>query len=672
MPRAAITLLFFLLSASVAAGGPLTDKGTQPGLTYPMNTPGDCAGCHGQYDGVNNLEPWDTWAGSLMAQAGRDPIFWAALDVANNDLPGVGDFCLRCHAPTGWLDGRSEPPGGSPDGCGLEGKLDETNKDFDGLTCHFCHRMMVNPSPPAGEDPVYFENGQFWIDDTDCAGAGEPCRRGPYDYPADGASPPPHAWAFSQYLEDSDICGNCHNVTNPVKTLIQNGVDTGIPYPIERTFMEWQQSDFSNQASPEFKTCQNCHMPDSAADPAFVCSDMQNNHTGDLPIHQLAGGNSWIPEVLRQEYPNLNLDLELAATRDWALDMLQNQSATVAVITPADVTEGGDLVAQVQVTNLTGHKLPTGYPEGRRLWLNVQARDGLNNLIWESGLYDMSTGILTQDPQIKVYEAKPGIYNNNGTGECDCEDGAGNPMFHFVLNDCYELDNRIPPLGFTGMSDPETQPVNYSYPETSPGSGILVNYDTTGYSVPVPVGTVSPLTISATLYYQTISKEYVEFLETEAITNGFPNDCIERSSGFPTKTRAGLLKDMWLAYGKSAPVDMGTDAAAVSVTSVSGVGIDDGNLSLYLHQNSPNPIEPTGLGTRIAFRLPHDQQVRIDVFDLRGRHVRTLFDGRETAGAHSIFWDGRDGNGRIVSSGVYAYTLKTNSEVLRRRMVVVR
>ena len=42
----------------------------------------------------------------MMAQAGRDPLFWAALDVANNDVPGIGDFCLRCHSPAGWLDGR--------------------------------------------------------------------------------------------------------------------------------------------------------------------------------------------------------------------------------------------------------------------------------------------------------------------------------------------------------------------------------------------------------------------------------------------------------------------------------------------------------------------------------------------------------------------------------------
>ena len=42
----------------------------------------------------------------MMANAMRDPLFWAAVDVANKDYPGAGDFCLRCHTPPGWMGGR--------------------------------------------------------------------------------------------------------------------------------------------------------------------------------------------------------------------------------------------------------------------------------------------------------------------------------------------------------------------------------------------------------------------------------------------------------------------------------------------------------------------------------------------------------------------------------------
>lgn len=107
-----------------------------------------------------------------MAQARRDPLFWAALDVANNDIPGVGDCCLRWHVTKACLEDRISNT--SPDGCSMQGKLDELGKDFDGAECHLCHRMMENPSPPSGELYVYNENAQFWLDDTDCGGHPDP------------------------------------------------------------------------------------------------------------------------------------------------------------------------------------------------------------------------------------------------------------------------------------------------------------------------------------------------------------------------------------------------------------------------------------------------------------------------------------------------------------------
>ena len=142
-----------------------TSNGTQPPLYFQLNPPGLCASCHGDYDNGHNVRPVTTWKGSMMANAGRDPLFWAALDVANNDLPGIGEWCLRCHSPGGWLEGRGGPPIGSADGCGLNGQIDGENNDFEGLHCEFCHRMQINPSPPAGQQSVYYENGQYWIDD---------------------------------------------------------------------------------------------------------------------------------------------------------------------------------------------------------------------------------------------------------------------------------------------------------------------------------------------------------------------------------------------------------------------------------------------------------------------------------------------------------------------------
>jgi hypothetical protein len=659
----AAILLPLATAVRTVSAGPFTSNGSQPPLTFGISTSTSCRGCHGfDYDAANNIEPWDTWAGSMMAQAARDPLFWAALDVANNDAPDVGDFCLRCHVPRGWLAGRSEPPGGSTNGCGLSGKIDQASNDFDGVTCHFCHRMMVNVSPPPGQLPVYFENAQFWVDDTTCAGFSEPCRRGPYDHPADGTAPPPHAWLYSAYHEESRLCGNCHNVTSPVETLIDGGIDTGVPFPIERTFREWQQSAYGDTLSGDFATCQGCHMPDAQANPAYACNAAANNHSGDMPIHQLAGGNAWIPDVLRQEYPALGLSAQFIATQNWALDMLQNQSATIEVAVPDTLAPENLLTASVRVTNLTGHKLPTGYPEGRRMWINVRARDGFGALIWESGAYDSTTGALAADAQLRVYHAEQGIWDHNSTNTCDCEDTTGSPMFHFVLNNCIKTDNRIPPKGFTGMNDPETRPVGATYPETFAGSGVLVNYDVASYTIYVPPGTPPPVTVTATLRYQTASDEYVTFLRDEAVANGFPDDCIERTTGFPTKSRGEILYDMWTARGKCPPVDMATasDASAIGATKVRPVTAP---LAVRLSPAS-GPAEAT---QRIRYELPERGAVTLSVFDVSGRVVARLVDAPRPAGAHEAEW-----NASAHASGVYFYRLETAGTVRTAKVLLVR
>ncbi|MEX1310884.1 MAG: hypothetical protein AB1Z65_10725, partial [Candidatus Sulfomarinibacteraceae bacterium] len=284
---------------------------------------------------------------------------------------------------------------------------------------------------------------------------------------------------------------------------------------------------------------------------------------GDLPIHELVGGNAWVPQVLKGEVPNVGRSAEYDATTAWAVELLQ-ASATVTLSAPDRVEAGSELVFDVRVTNHSGHKLPTGYPEGRRMWLDVVVRDGATT-IWRSGAWDPATGALAADPQLKVYEVKPGIWNRNGTNQCDTEDLDGDPLFHFVLNDCIALDNRIPPEGFTGMNDIETRPVNYTYPETALGSGILVNFDDTVYTVPLPPTIGGELSVEASLRYQTASDDYIVFLRDQAVDNGFPDDCIPRSSGLPDMSRGEILYDMWSRYDRAPPAPMAVSATSVVV-----------------------------------------------------------------------------------------------------------
>lgn len=208
------------------------------------------------------------------------------------------------------------------------------------------------------------------------------------------------------------------------------------------------------------------------------------------------------------------------------------------------------------------------------MWLLVEAFDANGSAIFASGSWNSVSGDLASDPQLKVYESLQGIWDT-ATSTCKITDALGNKKFHFVLNNCIASDNRIPPFGFRPRhgGDPEgleMSPVGYGYPETSTGSGTLVNFDLTGYAVPVPNGTLTPITVRATLQYQTASKDYIAFLKNQAVSAAQPSEnamCGRAwTEGPANKSRGQFLMDLWddPAYGRSAPIPMAMDTISTS------------------------------------------------------------------------------------------------------------
>ena len=99
-------------------------------------------------------------------------------------------------------------------------------------------------------------------------------------------------------------------------------------------------------------------------------------------------------------------------------------------------------------------------------------------------------------------------------------------------------------------------------------------------------------------------------------------------------------------------------------------GVDDATVGgVRLHQNNPNPFNPS---THIAFELSVAGPVSMRVLDASGRLVRTLLDDERPAGSHAVRWDGRDGSGLPVASGVYFYRVEAAGEVLSQRMVLLK
>jgi hypothetical protein len=88
-----------------------------------------------------------------------------------------------------------------------------------------------------------------------------------------------------------------------------------------------------------------------------------------------------------------------------------------------------------------------------------------------------------------------------------------------------------------------------------------------------------------------------------------------------------------------------------------------------LSQNYPNPFNPS---TSFAFSLPKRGFVELAVHDLLGRRVRTLIHKEVHAGTHSGLWDGRDGNGAVMPSGIYLIRLFWQDQVQVIKTTLIR
>ena len=105
-------------------------------------------------------------------------------------------------------------------------------------------------------------------------------------------------------------------------------------------------------------------------------------------------------------------------------------------------------------------------------------------------------------------------------------------------------------------------------------------------------------------------------------------------------------------------------------TSEGSVGVEESPVAANLAlSNYPNPFNPE---TRILFTLPERAHIRLDIHDVRGRRVARLLDGTREAGRLSVVWNGRDGDGRPLPSGVYFARLSAGERVDSHKLVLVK
>lgn len=260
-----------------------------------------------------------------------------------------------------------------------------------------------------------------------------------------------------------------------------------------------------------------------------------------MPHHDLMGGNSWITWILASLDPNgpvydprnleildqgpaaLTLDLtqgqspkengaELKAASDRALAQLA-MAGTLKNLSYNGIT--GEFRLRVQ--NNTGHKLISGFPEGRRMYVNVRAYDDTDALIYEVNPYDDAAGTLKSMPASPTLAANEVyvdelVYESHPSSSLTGEDHT----FHFVLADGRAKDNRIPPRGFdiANAAARHSEPVNPVTHLPDPGYFTAEEY-AGGYDDQSVMLVPGAARVEATLYYQGTSREYVEFLRDE-------------------------------------------------------------------------------------------------------------------------------------------------------------
>jgi len=609
--------------------------GSQPTESGTFTAPDQCSNCHGNYD-ARNIEPFDTWKGSMMAHSMRDPLFLASMTIANQDAQFSGDLCIRCHSPVGWLEGRSTPTDGSA----------LTVDDREGVQCHFCHRI-IDPMSTAPEDQIYLNtisdhlptvhgNGMYVVDSD------ANTRRGPFEITQAG-----HATLKSDFYSTSEYCATCHDVSNPAFYKAPDGTyqpnDLGTPatsfdtydmFPVERTYSEWKMSAYNVPGGipstafggnkTNVSTCMDCHMSDITGK---GCDKNYAPTRTDMPLHDLTGGNTFVPLLVKNKYPAEVDANAIDAGIIRARYMLENAATMNLDVSIAQ--NGFDM--DVEIINETGHKLPSGYPEGRRMWIYVEAYDDNDNVIYESGAYDSSTGTLNTNGA-KIYEAKLGmsqeitdVANSYGTGSYTAGES-----FHFALNNMVVKDNRIPPRGFTNANFEAIQaaPVGYSYQD-----GMFS--DITTYNLPE-----ATYKIEVKLLYQTASKEYIEFLRDKNVTNNLGQQ----------------LYDMWVANGRSEPEIMQQTVFYTSSLGMAKTEKWSDKLKIY-----PNPTD-NEINFLLGIQAPMD--VKIELYSINGIKIHSIFSG--IASPDQIINFGT----KQLSSGTYIIRLQIDGKSTSKFLIV--
>jgi hypothetical protein len=500
---------------------PSTLLAAQKDAKPSFQTSDRCLACH------NNLKTPSgkdvsigfDWRASIMANSARDPYWQASVrreDIDHPETKGtIEDECSTCHMPIARFEAKVDDKKGQVFAHLPFAKDPDKNASAkDGVSCSVCHQVAEEKlgtresfnggfvvKPPQGKDdrpeygPFAVANGQAHIMQTSTGGF----------RPTQAA-----------HIRDSALCATCHTLYT--KSLGAGGKELGL-FPEQMPYLEWQHSDYANQAS-----CQSCHMPQVQED-APIAAVLGPLRSG-VRQHTFVGANFFMLNLLNFHRDDLDVDampLELTAEAQRTAEFLQSQAAHVTIRDVQAVSSRLDV--DVAVENLTGHKLPTAYPS-RRAWLHVTVSDRDGHPVFESGALHPDGSIqgndndadpsrfeqhyteITSSDEVQIYEPILG-------------DEAGHVTTGLSAAVRYLKDNRLLPHGFQKQTaDKDIAVIG----EAAQDPNFTDAGDLVRYSVPLP-DAQGPFHIEVELMYQPIGFRWAhnlgpyQAMETQRFVN---------------------------------------------------------------------------------------------------------------------------------------------------------
>jgi cytochrome c551/c552 len=493
-------------------------------------TSDNCLACHNGLIASNgeDVSIGVSWRASMMANSSRDPYWQASVRRETIDHKSHGDAiqdeCAICHMPMARASAHGAGARGQVFALAPGGREDSDAHKLaaDGVSCTLCHQIAPDK---LGTRESFV--GGFTLSARTADGLRI---YGPYEVEKGLMKTMRSVTDFSpakaDHLRQSELCATCHTLYT--EAFGPNGEVVG-SLPEQMPYLEWKHSAFAREAAPVSpklrsseggprrsaegaeagRSCQSCHMPDVESAPiASVLGEPRER----LARHTFLGGNFFMLRMLNRFRAALGVIApgpELEAAARATLRQLESDTATIE-IARADVADGR-LGADLVIRNLTGHKLPTGYPS-RRVWVHLTVRDAAGALVFESGAVDAAGRINGNDNDTdpKRFEAhydeirsadQVQIYESIIAGR----DGAVTTGLLTATQ--FVKDNRLLPRGFDKASAEADIAV---HGDAARDANFTDAGDRVRYSVPVK-GT-GTFTVDAELRYQPIAFRWADNL----------------------------------------------------------------------------------------------------------------------------------------------------------------